>query len=278
MPKYHPDLITYTAFKTLKGIDTDDDQARIETFIHGVSSWMQERTQRTFVPYEDTRTFDARGSHLTSRRLRVDDDLLAVGTLTNGNAEVIAASARRLLPSNVYPKYEVELLPSANKAWAYADDWQDALTVAGIWGFHENYPKAWKSHAPLTAALSSATGTLVALANGTLGLEVLGYALCEGEQMQIRAVASGTLTVDRGVNGTTATTHNAGAEVKVYQQTPAIALLAHRATLFFYEHRDTIGTRIEVAGNATLVEGLIPDDLKQAVLDYRRDDLLIASD
>jgi len=275
LPVIDQDYTTLTSFRLTRGVDPTDtsEDALYKVFIRMASNWFAEKCDRNFVPVVATRLYDRFGAHIRERTLDLDDDLLELTTLTNGNGTVIGSSDYLLRPSNVTPKYRIELLPSSGKAWAYTDDWQEAISVRGIWGYHEQYDRAWKSRTTLAEDINDSV-TSIEVASAT-GLEVLDYLLVGDEQMQVTAISANTLTVLRGVNGTSAAAHTNGAAVSQYQQTPAVKLAVERLTGFFFDHRKTVGTQIEVAGQTSFVDGIIPNDIWGAVQRYARPTLFV---
>ena len=73
-----------------------------------------------------------------SRELWIDDDdLLAVITLTNGDATVLTTSDYFLLPRNDYPKYAIAIKESSSVIWETDsnNDSEGAISLAAIYGF-----------------------------------------------------------------------------------------------------------------------------------------------
>lgn len=283
MPIYNPDLTTLDYVRAKRGIGeakTNDDDM-LKDYIHEASAWFQERCQRVFVPYVDTLTFDAYGSHISPRRLRLDQhDLLEVVSITNGDSTAVTSSQYILREPNFDPKYEIELLPSGGVNWTYEDDYQNAISVRGTLGFHQNFAAAFTPLTTLTGTLTP-TGTLAAVAS-TSGVQVLGYYRVGKELVQAQSIhtsgSPGTLVIERAVNGTSATTYNPGTSVEAYRQNARIQSAVTRLASWFYDHRDAkdggFGARIQYADGAALITGEIPPDIESAARDFARKDIL----
>jgi hypothetical protein len=116
---------------------TTDDTA-ICAVITAVSRAIDAYCGRTFYARTETRYFDVPGD----RELRVDDDLLTVTTLTNGDATAIASSDYDLIPKNLTPKYGIRLKASSSVSWELSTTTYDeiAITVAGTWGYSATAP------------------------------------------------------------------------------------------------------------------------------------------
>lgn len=113
------------------------DDAIINRLISQASREIDNYTNRRFYPSYETRYYNARGDvNYRTQTLQLDTDLLAIGTLTNGNGTAIPASAYVLNPANYDQKYNVQLKWSSNVSWDYNDDWVQAISVTGTWGFN----------------------------------------------------------------------------------------------------------------------------------------------
>lgn len=272
MPKFKQDYSTLDSLRATRQFDGDDndDNALLKTFIHAASNWFSNQNGRSFVPYTDTRGFDALYNPLLyARTLDLDEDLLAVTSITNGDDTTVVSSDYVLQPSNFSPKFRIQLKMSSGLNWTWGTDWENSISVTGIWGYHEGYSRAWKSETTVTASVS-ASGTLVPVASVS-NLEVLGYILVStGEQMQITATAAGTMTVERAVNGTTAGTLVNGNALSAYQQTPAVQNAVNRLASFLYDRRDTIGNRVQFADGTSFLEGKVPPEVRDVAQYYRR--------
>lgn len=117
-------------------------------------------------------------------------------TLTSG-----LANDYILEPYNNIPKYRLKLTENTTKALGAG---QQVLSIAGTWGWEDRS----HSNGALDGAISSTTATSVVVT--LVGTLAPGVTIkVDSEQMYVAAVSSNnkTLTVIRGVNGTTAATH-----------------------------------------------------------------------
>lgn len=125
------------------------DDAVIDDLITASSRLIDTYCGRTFYLRAETRYFDIPGAagdvEETDNRkggggrrvLYLDDDLLTVGTLTNGDGTVIASSSYNLYPANVSPKYAIGLKRSSSVAWEVDSNGEAerVISVSGSWGF-----------------------------------------------------------------------------------------------------------------------------------------------
>ncbi len=120
-------------------------------------------------------------------------------TLTEGYANDFF-----LMPYNFSPKTILKLNEDTTKG---LDAGQQTLSILGSWGYTADTLSVTTSD-----AISSTTATSVSVTSAS-NLGPAQAILIDSEQMYITAISGNTLTVERGVNGTTAATHSGGATV-----------------------------------------------------------------
>ena len=134
------DYCTLAELKTYIGTDESGDDDLLNDLITRASSRIDRYCNRTFVARTETREFDA-VADVDGPTLFVDDDLLAITTLTNGDGTVLTASDYVLKPSNETPKYGVKLLASSSESWTYQTDPEEAISILGSWGYANTQPE-----------------------------------------------------------------------------------------------------------------------------------------
>lgn len=199
-------------------VDPFDDTV-IEHLLKAASRHLDSNTARHFIPYIETRYFDVPASDsVDPRALKLDDDLLEVITLTNGDNTVIPSTEYTLRPRNQSPYSAIRLVDNSTFYWASdgAGDTHDVIAVYGVWGYHDRYAQAWKN---VTTAAEGMDAT------------ELDYDVTDGAQFsaghlirfdnELACVGSksvNTLTLlKRGENYSTAATHLTGINVSVWQ-------------------------------------------------------------
>ncbi len=281
----------------LKTAETADD-ARLTRFIRESCQGIDEYCGRRFDVRQETRLLDypipvkSTFGHYSAEdfaswmnatadlgqgRLAVDDDLLAVTALLNGNGEAITAADYVLEPANVYPKHTIRLKSGSSLYWQPATDGtrEQVISVSGLWGYHPRYADAWVdsldtvNDAPLAAA---ATTVNVNDADGpagdgeTIRFQAGNLLRLESEFLDVVAVDTtlNRLTVKRGANGTTAAQHAAGTAIYVYRPLENVVLAAIRLTAWRYRQKDVDAfdkTAILGTGFA-IIPAAIPADVK----------------
>jgi len=204
--------------------------------------------------------------------LALHQPLLELTTLTNGNGNAIA-TGYSLYPRNSTPYGFIRLSQSGTVMWAYTTDGNDEITVAGVWGYRQHANEAWiSSKTTLADAIVSTTATTftvvnaaIADANGiTPNLSAGMMIRVDTEWMMVIDVTANTLTVVRGVRGSTAATHLMSAPINVYVVEPTIQRACEVWTGLVY---DRLGSSVQVQLD---LEGKVlafPKDAPQEVLD-----------
>ena len=141
-----------------------------------------------------------------------------------------------LVPYNKSPKVELRLNEDSDKAF-YAG--QQTFTIAGTWGYSNDL----SAEKTTTGAITSTT-VLSWGVNDASGLAVAQTIKVGNEQMYITGISSNTLTVERGVNGTTATTHSAGTSVYIFEYPSLVTQVCLDLAKIFFRDRDMGVTQI----------------------------------
>ena len=165
---------------------------------------------RQFYVETDTRYFDPpeRGAVL------IVDDLLSVTSIAQDTDddldytdEVWDSGDYLLLPHNEWPKTRILLHPNGDYFWGSVPK---GVKVVGSFGFGDGETASPWTTTAITCTVATTDGMSVTVsADGTL---LVGHTILVGsEQMYVSGTATGTITVTRGVNGTTAAIHSAAA-------------------------------------------------------------------
>jgi hypothetical protein len=132
-------LALWKARKNVTSTSAADDGV-IETLIEGASRKFDILTGRTFYARTETHYYDAPEDGRTLEIM--DDDLLSITTLTNGDGTAITSTYYALYPGNSSPKYKVVIKPSsAYLLTASPTDGEiNAITIVGSWGYAATAP------------------------------------------------------------------------------------------------------------------------------------------
>jgi hypothetical protein len=209
---------SYMSLDVLKANVADTstrDDAAYRRVLEAVTEEIDNWCERTFRTYLATRVLTAKNAHdvhvpdllsITTLKTDLDGDGTFETTWTTGDY--------RLEPRNAQvdrlPYREIETKRYSGTQFFPLDD--DGVQVVGKWGYWESL----EAPGVTLAEALDASETGVDVSSGS-ALDVLDTILVDSEQMYITAISTNTLTVVRGVNGTTAATHDNGATVYRYR-------------------------------------------------------------
>ena len=238
---------TLTELKARLGITDTTDDASLKLAMESVSRFIDTYCQRRF--YVETRT-----RYFTPDRadwLQVPD-LLTVTTLgTDGDGdrtyeETWAATDYDLLPLNALyespprPYTSLQITPNGDYSFPLL---AKGVSLLGKWGFAENVAAL----DTLGAAITTTTATTLTATTGT-SWSAGQTVLIGTEQMHVQSVATNTVTVTRGINGTTAATALNGAAVSLYSYPLVNEAALLQCSRLFARRNAPFG----VAGNAEM--------------------------
>lgn len=260
----------YTTISELKtqyigAAQTVDDVLLLDQ-IREASRMIDAAAQTEFYPLIQTRVYDIPiyGGHsmtpsvprmhpsdemklggLYEDQLYFDRNLCEMLTVTNGDGSVIVPANYWLVPANRYPKTALMLKPTSGITWLLDADgnWRQALSINAVWGYHEDYNTyAWSATGnALTSPITTTATTAAYLGAGTVYAGWLGR--IDAEYVYISAVTSGTtngtVTITRGVNGSTATSHTTAAAVEHWHVNSNISSICRRAAASLYDLRSS---------------------------------------
>lgn len=209
--------------------DTADDGALLKALIDA-SYRIESIAQRRFSPYQATLTQSINAQEATE--LILSADLLELTSISNGDGNSIDLVDVTLFPGHAdVPAGVIRLINGVG--FVYDESPYHAVSITGIWGFHDRWTEAWRASADTLAdnpLSDNATSLSVTDADGVDDYQLsprfqVGQLLrIESEYLRVTAVDSdtNTLTVLRGVNGTTAASHTQGTAIEIYHPIPAV--------------------------------------------------------
>lgn len=219
-----------------KIISNSDDPLILE-IIRSVCEDIERIGQRSYVPRIETIYRDAVADVLDDGILLLEDDLLEVTTLTNGDGTVIASDDYYFEPRHKTPYWGIGLLGSSGLTWQYQEDSEDAISIVGVWGYHKRYTDAWRQVDTLGAAVSSTTATTITLTTGAT-VKAGQLLKLDTEFVYASNEAGKAVTVVRAVNGSTAATHLINTPVYAWTPSAALVQLAKEASAARYRLRE----------------------------------------
>ena len=150
-----------------------DADAVTDDVLDQATAYIESQTGRRYSALTDTRYYDARAVvTYDGQLLLLDDDLLTVTTLTNGDGAVISASDYWLEPRNGPLYYGIRL--KSTKSWSFSTDGQ--VSIAGTWGRmstpSDDVKRVTLRLAHLFMNQRTATGQVTVFQDGTRTYEV----------------------------------------------------------------------------------------------------------
>lgn len=255
----------YCSLQDLKaelGITSTDYDTILSRYIERASRWIENVTGRTFIPVTATKYFDC--PHPSEPLFLEYEDLLSVTTLSDDEGTITAADYW-LYPHNMNPKHSV-VLETSDRTWYYSVEPNRAVSVAGSWGFSDDYEATGVTLATASGITTSATTSITVTAANVL--EVGWSILVDTEQMFVTDTNSTDATVQRGNNGTTAATHSASTTVYRYVPPVDIEQACVMLAAGWYNQRTSgasTGVKSETIGEYSVVYG--GEAVPQAVMD-----------
>lgn len=212
---------TLAAVKADLSISATTHDATLLRYLESCSRAIDRYCSRFFYVETGTRyqTAVERGQ---ARYLPLDADLLSVSAFaadseldgTYDGETWVSGTDYWLSPYNKWPKTQVEETGFGD--WAFCME-PRRYKITGNWGYGDGRSATPYEASGLTGAVATTSGTtLTASADASTTIYAGQTILVESEQMFVSAVSTTSITVERGVNGTTAASHNAAA-ISIYQ-------------------------------------------------------------
>jgi len=141
-----------------------------------------------------------------------------------------------LEPYNASPKVQLKLNEDTGKGFHGG---QQTLSILGSWGYSNNTESV-----TTVDAVSSTTTTSISVASAS-DLSSAQTILVNSEQIYITGISGNTLTVERGVNGTTAATHSGGDTAYKYLYESIVVQACLDLSKVYFRDRD-MGTTLTI--------------------------------
>lgn len=238
------------------------DDAKVLRFIHQISARIDTLFRMgpsLFVPTIAARRIALNPSAINSTEgtLSFNRPLLSLTGVGINSQTLVVGTTVQAYPVDSIPYFQVQLLGDAWSSW-YTDSCSDArgvqfATLTGVWGYNEDYANAWVAVDTLAAAITTTTATTLTVTDvdganpfGESPRISVGHLLqIDSEWMTVSAVNTTTnaVTVVRGVNGSTATTHLINVPVSVYTVDESIRRAVTRQAAAQYARQGAYETR-----------------------------------
>jgi hypothetical protein len=175
-----------------------------------------------------------------------------VTTVTNGDGNVIDPTKYYLETPNSPPYWAITLTETGGVIWQYGTtgNREYVIGVLGVWGVHDDYSNAYTVGSTLAAAITTTTATTFTVAtNGGANFSNGMILRIDSEWLACDGVSTDTLTVRRGINGSTAATHLISANVEIFHPVQSMAEACKMIALNVYRR---FGQRTGTGGDVTI--------------------------
>jgi hypothetical protein len=229
-----------TAVDNLISTKYANQTQRIVDIIYAVSEELHQVCAYTFAPYEHE--YSLRLSAVAANRMigqyngsyrlllsRFEQPALDVSALSWAGDSRTQNTDYVVGDGLLSPAEYIELDPTQSWAHNYPS-FSDSLVMTGLWGYHEAPDRLYVSTGATIAGDINASVTSFDVDDGTL-VDVLQYIKIGDEVMQTTAISTNTLTVERGVLGSTAASHTTGDAVQRMDILPAAESAARRLSV-----------------------------------------------
>lgn len=136
------DYCTLEQVKNYLHIGSNSDDALLAGLISTASALIDDRCGRFFSAQVGTRYYDAIGPHVAGHMLLLDEDLLSVTQIVNGDGSLVPIDKVMLRPINRLPYFGISIRQESGIRWTYDDNPEGAIAVTGTWGHSASPPPA----------------------------------------------------------------------------------------------------------------------------------------
>jgi hypothetical protein len=234
----------------------DGEQLLLKELILDVSDEIAQQWQRTFVPF--LHTYSVYPSMTAWTDWRYERGILRFYLQNLEYADLLSLSSVEFddtAQSASYYRleggtpYEAITFDASGVTLPSNSSFSSKAEFAGIWGYHQNYAQAWKAIGTLQSALNDSATSFVATALTVGSFEVYQYLKIDSEFLLVTDIVTDspyTITVERGVRGTTAASHLISASIAAYQQMPEVTKAARRRVINLMQKRGELASLVQI--------------------------------
>jgi len=129
-------IVTVAEVKAYAKISSSSDDELLDTLITAAQSYIEDFTRRKLVPATQTRYYRQTQSRVQGQLLLLDEDLLQLTGLVNGNGTTLQTSDVFLEPLNQGPPYSMLRMKYSTSVWSFNVD--GTIAVTGKWGYTDD--------------------------------------------------------------------------------------------------------------------------------------------
>ncbi|MBC8172183.1 MAG: hypothetical protein H7X77_10940 [Anaerolineae bacterium] len=215
---------------------TAADVERLQIALRAATAQLEQIAGRRFVPRRATlnHAFDQ------PTELLLDDDLLELTSLTNGDGEAIDYADIELIGNGILHLRNGAMFNTGSAGEV------KPIAVEGVWGWHDNWTEAWRLSGDMIDEVLSPAGTTTLPVQDADGSDPFGNTprFRVGQLLRVSLeyisllsinTVSNTMGVIRSVQGTTVIGHEVGSSIFVYVLPAQVESLIVRWAAWLYK-------------------------------------------
>jgi len=256
-----------TDYMGLSAQESTDDSSKMVQMIKRASRKIDATCGRIFYPQVKTHYYDYPDG---ASNLFLKDDLLSI-TAFIIDGENIAPTKYFLYPDNP-PYYLLQMDKGGNTYFGWTDTPQRAISIVGLWGFHQDYAAAWETTGVAVGNTTqiSSSGTVLTVSS-TSPFEKLQTIKIDSEMCLITDIGTSFLTIERAINSSTAEAHLNGAAIYIYRPEYVINQAAVRMATWYYRQREAPFEQTAAPEVGQIVVPIdIPEDVKEILSTFKK--------
>lgn len=269
----YADVTTLKSAAYLDYTPTTED-SKLRDLLEQSSRLIDFATNRFFYCIDATRYYDGSASPFW-----LPDDILSITTLKTDDDDdatfentYTENTDYRLYPLNAYPKIKARVM-SAGSYGGFASGIDKGIEIAGVFGYGDGWSATpyIDSGDDLAAAITSTTTTTTTVDDGD-NFAIGQTIRMDTEQCYISGITTNTLTIERGVNGTTAATHVISTTIYIYEYPRPIVQACLITAMRAWKRKDSAYQDVVGGGELGTVitsKGIDPDVVR-VLRQYRK--------
>ncbi len=240
--------------KVILGMTSTTDDIPMRKILEAASRSIESYCNRRFYSTSETKYFDGALTlwipdllSIDTNGLKTDEDLDLDYDNTLATTDYILYGGGLEDSLNLFPKVRIEINPNGNYG-SFANGIKKGVQIAGVWGYGDG-TSATPYVADTTTAEAIDVGEVAIDVTSATNLSAGMTILVESEQMYITSITSNTITVEKGVNGTTDTSHTTAKTVYYYRYPRDVMQACLDLSVALYQNRARQGLQSEKLGD-----------------------------
>ena len=275
---------TLTELKAILGMSSTTDDVPMRKILEAASRFIESNLNRRFYSTSETKYFNGAltlwiPDLLSVTTLKTDEDGDATFENTLATTDYFLYGGGLEDSLNLYPRTHIEINPNGNYG-SFANGVKKGVEIAGVWGYGDGTSAtpyvtdtttaeeitAGETAIDVTSATNLSAGHTLLLVDATAG----------NEQMYITSISSNTITVEKGVNGTSDLGHTTAKQLYYYRYPRDIMQACIDLSVALYQNRARQGLQSERLGDYgyTIAGTSLGKSMVESILDnvkgYRR--------